>query len=62
VGDELMAALGGALLFGVIALLVVVVDLLRSHGRVLRGLHERGLGEPASLEQPTHETPGARER
>jgi hypothetical protein len=44
--DELMAALGGALLFTTLALLVVVVDLLRSHGRVLRTLHELGAGEP----------------
>lgn len=41
-----MAALGGALLFTTLALLVVVVDLLRSHGRVLRTLHELGAGEP----------------
>jgi hypothetical protein len=36
----MMAALVGAFSLAVVLLVIVVVDLLRSHGRVLRGLHE----------------------
>ena len=52
-----MAALVGALLFTVVALLLVVVDLLRSHGRVLRALHERGAGEPPTAAEQDRARP-----
>ena len=34
-----MSALIGAVVFTVFALIVVVIDLLRAHGRILRTLH-----------------------
>jgi len=36
----MMAALVGAFCLGVVLLVVVVIDLLRSHGRILAHLHD----------------------
>jgi len=44
-----MAALLGAFSLAVVLLVVVVVDLLRSHGRVLRALHEV---DPPAVQPP----------
>jgi hypothetical protein len=46
--ERMMDALIGAFVLAVALLVVVVIDLLRSHGRLLRTLHEL---DPASEER-----------